>query len=48
MSGFTHKQGADNVGVDQLVAMVEAGEVDLVAVGRALLVDSAWAEKNPR
>jgi 2,4-dienoyl-CoA reductase-like NADH-dependent reductase (Old Yellow Enzyme family) len=25
--------------------MVATGEVDLVAIGRALLVDPAWAEK---
>ena len=25
--------------------MIERGEVDLVAVGRALLVDPTWAEK---
>jgi 2,4-dienoyl-CoA reductase-like NADH-dependent reductase (Old Yellow Enzyme family) len=29
----------------RLIAMFQAGEVDLVAVGRALIVDPAWAEK---
>jgi 2,4-dienoyl-CoA reductase-like NADH-dependent reductase (Old Yellow Enzyme family) len=38
-------QGAETEGVERLVAMVARGEVDLVAVGRALLVDPAWAEK---
>ncbi|MBD5604005.1 MAG: NADH:flavin oxidoreductase [Candidatus Eremiobacteraeota bacterium] len=31
--------------IDDLVARVERGEFDLVAVGRALLVDAAWARK---
>jgi 2,4-dienoyl-CoA reductase-like NADH-dependent reductase (Old Yellow Enzyme family) len=30
---------------DAVLEMLERGEVDLVAVGRALLVDPAWAEK---
>lgn len=31
--------------VDEVAAMVERGEVDLVAVGRALLMDWEWARK---
>lgn len=31
--------------LDRLVEMIECGEVDLVAVGRALLNDPAWAAK---
>jgi 2,4-dienoyl-CoA reductase-like NADH-dependent reductase (Old Yellow Enzyme family) len=31
--------------LDPIVQMIERGEVDLIAVGRALLVDPAWAEK---
>jgi 2,4-dienoyl-CoA reductase-like NADH-dependent reductase (Old Yellow Enzyme family) len=32
-------------GVEDLIARLDAGEFDLVAVGRALLADSAWALK---
>jgi 2,4-dienoyl-CoA reductase-like NADH-dependent reductase (Old Yellow Enzyme family) len=45
MSGFAERRGAANVGIDGLIEMVDRGEVDLVAVGRALLVDPAWAAK---
>lgn len=38
-------KSARQSGLEAIVAMVERGEVDLVAVGRALLVDPAWAEK---
>lgn len=34
-----------HVGIEKVVAMVERGEVDLVAVGRALLADAAWPVK---
>ena len=45
MSGFAERRGAQNVGIDRLIEMVARGDVDLVAVGRALLVDPAWADK---
>jgi 2,4-dienoyl-CoA reductase-like NADH-dependent reductase (Old Yellow Enzyme family) len=45
MSSLREGKPAQKVGVDGIVRMVERGEVDLVAVGRALLVDPAWAEK---
>jgi 2,4-dienoyl-CoA reductase-like NADH-dependent reductase (Old Yellow Enzyme family) len=32
-------------GIDELIARLDAGEFDLVAVGRALLADPAWAVK---
>jgi len=32
-------------GIDDLIARLEAGEFDLVAVGRALIADPAWAAK---
>jgi 2,4-dienoyl-CoA reductase-like NADH-dependent reductase (Old Yellow Enzyme family) len=38
-------KSASNVGVEAAIAMIERGEVDLVAVGRALLVDPGWVEK---
>ena len=44
ISGFQGGQ-ANTTGLEALVAMLERGEVDLAAVGRALLVDPAWAEK---
>lgn len=34
-----------HAGLDRVVRMIEEGEVDLVAIGRALLADYAWAEK---
>jgi 2,4-dienoyl-CoA reductase-like NADH-dependent reductase (Old Yellow Enzyme family) len=39
------KRDADRAGIERLVEMVAHGDVDLVAIGRALLVDPAWAEK---
>ena len=38
-------KSAGQAGLGGIVALVASGEVDLVAVGRALLVDPAWAEK---
>ena len=38
-------QGAGIANIDRLIEMVEHDEVDLVAVGRALLADPAWAAK---
>ena len=38
-------QGAAITSIDKLIEMIARGEVDLVAVGRALLVDPAWAAK---
>jgi 2,4-dienoyl-CoA reductase-like NADH-dependent reductase (Old Yellow Enzyme family) len=38
-------QGAAITGIDELIEMIARDEVDLVAVGRALLVDPAWATK---
>ncbi|MFM0730537.1 NADH:flavin oxidoreductase [Paraburkholderia sediminicola] len=37
--------GARSVPLDELLARLERGEFDLVAVGRALLQDPAWLEK---
>jgi len=45
VAAIIERKSTRATGVDHLIAMVEAGEVDLVAVGRALLVDPAWAEK---
>jgi 2,4-dienoyl-CoA reductase-like NADH-dependent reductase (Old Yellow Enzyme family) len=38
-------QGAAITSIDKLIEMIARDEVDLVAVGRALLVDPAWATK---
>ena len=38
-------KGATITSIDKLIEMFERDEVDLVAVGRALLVDPAWAAK---
>ncbi|MEQ1574084.1 MAG: NADH:flavin oxidoreductase [Vicinamibacterales bacterium] len=43
--GIFQREGAERAGIESLVQMVERGDVDLVAIGRALLVDAAWAEK---
>jgi len=45
ISFFTEGKGAENVNIDGLIERLEREEFDLVAVGRALLVDPAWAEK---
>ena len=38
-------QGAAITSIDKLIEMIARAEVDLAAVGRALLVDPAWAAK---
>jgi 2,4-dienoyl-CoA reductase-like NADH-dependent reductase (Old Yellow Enzyme family) len=45
MSAFREGKGAANSGLGGIVGMLEREEVDLVAVGRALLQDPAWAAK---
>ncbi|MFB6365276.1 NADH:flavin oxidoreductase [Paenibacillus elgii] len=42
---FTEGKGADNTKIDGLIERLERQEFDLVAVGRALLVDPLWANK---
>ena len=45
MTAFREGKGAGTTGLDALIGMMERQEVDLVAVGRALLADPAWAAK---
>jgi 2,4-dienoyl-CoA reductase-like NADH-dependent reductase (Old Yellow Enzyme family) len=45
VAGLMNRKPGQPSGLEQLVGMVERGEVDLVAVARALLVDPAWAVK---
>jgi 2,4-dienoyl-CoA reductase-like NADH-dependent reductase (Old Yellow Enzyme family) len=45
IAGLFQREQAATTGLDRLLKMLEAGEVDLVAVGRALLVDPEWATK---
>jgi 2,4-dienoyl-CoA reductase-like NADH-dependent reductase (Old Yellow Enzyme family) len=45
VTSFAGRKDSAAAGIDELVALVESGEVDLVAVGRALLNDPAWAAK---
>ncbi|WP_179223543.1 NADH:flavin oxidoreductase [Paenibacillus tyrfis] len=45
MSLFTEGKGANNAKIDGLIERLERQEFDLVAIGRALLVDPAWANK---
>ncbi|MBB6730585.1 NADH:flavin oxidoreductase [Cohnella zeiphila] len=42
---FAEGKGAGIAGIDELIERLERGEFDLVAVGRALLIDPAWASK---
>jgi 2,4-dienoyl-CoA reductase-like NADH-dependent reductase (Old Yellow Enzyme family) len=44
-SSLREGKPAANVGLDAVLELLERREVDLIAVGRALLVDPAWAEK---
>ncbi|MCD1258577.1 NADH:flavin oxidoreductase [Paenibacillus athensensis] len=43
--GLSGEGGSTTAGLPELAARLEAGEFDLAAVGRALLVDPAWAAK---
>jgi len=45
IAGLFEQRSAAASGIDRLATMLERGEVDLVAVGRALLVDPEWATK---
>jgi 2,4-dienoyl-CoA reductase-like NADH-dependent reductase (Old Yellow Enzyme family) len=45
MSSLREGKSADNANIDQLIEMLNHNEFDLVAIGRALLVDPAWAAK---
>ena len=45
MSLFTEGKGASNETIDGLIEKLEREEFDLVAVGRALLVDPTWVNK---
>ncbi len=45
IEGLFDRKPAETTGLDRLLDMLEREEVDLVAVGRALLVDSEWASK---
>jgi 2,4-dienoyl-CoA reductase-like NADH-dependent reductase (Old Yellow Enzyme family) len=45
MTAFREGKGAAITGLDAIRGMIEREEVDLVAVGRALLADPAWAAK---
>ncbi|MFD2611473.1 NADH:flavin oxidoreductase [Paenibacillus gansuensis] len=42
---FTEGKGSEAVGIDHLIDRLDREEFDLVAVGRALLQDPAWAVK---
>ncbi len=43
--GSFQGQSSQASGLDALVARMERGEFDLIAVGRALLSDPQWAQK---
>ena len=45
LSGFAEGRSANTTGLERLIGMLDRGEVDLVAIGRALIVDPAWADK---
>jgi 2,4-dienoyl-CoA reductase-like NADH-dependent reductase (Old Yellow Enzyme family) len=45
MTSFREGKNAGVTGLDRIAEMIARDEVDLVAVGRALLADAAWAAK---
>ncbi|WP_135546356.1 NADH:flavin oxidoreductase [Paenibacillus cymbidii] len=45
MSFFTEGKGSNITKIDGLLEKLERGEFDLVAIGRAILADPAWAGK---
>ena len=45
MLGAFMGESSQPTGLDRLVKRMERGEFDLIAVGRALLSDPAWARK---
>jgi 2,4-dienoyl-CoA reductase-like NADH-dependent reductase (Old Yellow Enzyme family) len=45
VAGLIERKAGQNSGLDRLIQMIDEGEADLVAIGRALLVDPAWAAK---
>jgi 2,4-dienoyl-CoA reductase-like NADH-dependent reductase (Old Yellow Enzyme family) len=45
VAGLIERKTGRNSGLERLVQMIDDGEADLVAIGRALLVDPAWAAK---
>jgi 2,4-dienoyl-CoA reductase-like NADH-dependent reductase (Old Yellow Enzyme family) len=45
LTTFGERKNSGIAGIDRLVQMIENKEADLVAVGRALLADPAWAAK---
>ena len=45
VAGLIERKAGSNSGLDRLIQMIDEGEADLVAIGRALLVDPAWAAK---
>jgi len=44
-SMWTEGKGAEYTKIDQLIEKLDSEEFDLVAIGRSLLVDPAWANK---
>ena len=44
ITAFT-KAGAETAGIDRLLEMLARGDFDLVAVGRALIVNPDWPNK---
>jgi 2,4-dienoyl-CoA reductase-like NADH-dependent reductase (Old Yellow Enzyme family) len=45
LDAFLEGKGANNASLQAVVELLERGEADLVAAGRALLTDPAWVEK---
>jgi 2,4-dienoyl-CoA reductase-like NADH-dependent reductase (Old Yellow Enzyme family) len=48
MKSFRSEENATITGVEELQKRLEAGEFDLVAIGRSLIVNPAWAETVKR
>ena len=45
VASMVHGESADSADLDILLEMMERGDFDLVAVGRALIADAAWPRK---
>jgi 2,4-dienoyl-CoA reductase-like NADH-dependent reductase (Old Yellow Enzyme family) len=44
ITGYT-QAGAENTGIDKLIEMMDRGDFDLIAIGRALIANPDWANK---
>lgn len=48
VKSFRTDESAQITGIDELVARMNRGEFDLVAIGRSLITNPTWSEKVRR